>query len=76
MIAIKPQRSGKALIRSIYSAKWAEFIDDPICRIILAGLPAIITLLPKDLVTTAPEATMTLLPKVTPGLMVACPPIQ
>ena len=36
-----------------------------------AGLPPITTLSPKLFVTTAPEATTTLLPRVTPGLITA-----
>ena len=44
--------------------------------ITLAGTPAGTTLSPKLLVTTEPLATTTLLPKVTLGLMTACPPIQ
>ena len=43
---------------------------------ILAGFPPITTLSPKLLVTTAPAATTTLFPKVTPGTIVALPPIQ
>ena len=41
---------------------------------ILAGFPAITTLSPNDLVTTAPAPTTTLLPKVIPGRMVTPPP--
>lgn len=40
-------------------------------RITRAGTPAKTTLSPKERVTTAPAATTTLLPNVTPGLMVA-----
>lgn len=39
-----------------------------------AGLPPNTTLLPNDFVTTAPAATMTLSPKVTPGQIMAPPP--
>ena len=42
----------------------------------LAGFPPMTTLFPKLLVTTAPEATTTLSPNATPGLITACPPIQ
>jgi hypothetical protein len=44
--------------------------------IILAGFPPITTSSGKFLVTTAPAAITTLLPIVTPGQMVAFPPIQ
>ena len=43
---------------------------------IRAGLPPITRLLPKLFVTTAPDATTTLFPSVTPGLITAMPPIQ
>jgi len=45
-----------------------------IILITLVGLPPITTLSGKDFVTTAPEATTTLSPNVTPGFIVACPP--
>ncbi|MBG9792475.1 hypothetical protein ABD76_08170 [Paenibacillus dendritiformis] len=41
-----------------------------------AGLPPPTTLSGTSFVTTAPDATTTLLPIVTPGLMTARPPIQ
>ena len=43
---------------------------------IRAGLPAITTLSPNDFVTTLPAPTITLLPKVTPGQIIAPPPIH
>ena len=44
--------------------------------ITFAGTPASNTLSSKDFFTTAPEATTTLSPSVTPGLIVTFPPIQ
>jgi hypothetical protein len=44
--------------------------------ITLAGLPPTIVLSGTSFVTTASEATTTLLPIVTPGLMTARPPIH
>lgn len=44
--------------------------------IILAGTPAMTQLSGISLVTTAPAATTTLLPIVTPGRIVTLPPIQ
>src|SRR5690625_1163749 len=47
-----------------------------ICLINLAGLPPTTTLSCTSLVTTAPDAITTLFPTVTPGFMMALPPIH
>ena len=54
-------------------SSWMSF---SILRMILAGTPPTMQLFGTSLVTTAPAATITLLPMVAPGRMVQFPPIH